>query len=1239
MEIRSGIVDGKYGIVNKIGGGGFSEVYLVAGAQGECALKLLKEVSTSGGHVALEEFKNEFAVLKNLNHPHIARILDFGYDDELERYYYTSEMIRGANLFDATDDLPVGDVMDLIVQSLRALEYLHSFHIYHFDIKSANVLVIPGKPPAVKLIDFGLAGIDPRGRLIGTPSYMSPEIVNRETADGRSDLYSLTVLWYFCLARYNPFRTKVPRETMQNQVRLVPPPPSTFNGDVPPWMDAIIMRLLQKNPAKRFSHAARVMREINRFSSKKYPLETRETLVSYLPQEGELIGRKQEMEIAQRALSELTEGDARWKALLIQGALGSGKTRFVREFKYDAQLADVRVHMANAGSRDEYALWCDGFSRHLSAGEGSQVFILEDVEALVIDEAASQNLLALVSKARRPVRGAKVMLLISTTESEGEQFMSSLSSLIPESVHLKNFTPQELTSYLASLTGLEEPPAPLVDGIFKRTDGNPLFVTEVLKALIIGGGLFDEGGRWRATVFEDVGVDFTKVEIPSTVEGLLLDRVGRLEAGERTLLEALAVASRPSSGDELGAYAEIADPFPSLRALVQLELVDRTEEHRFVFRNELLGSTLYASLPLIERRRYHDRVARLLETGGASFETVAHHRCYGTDEAKALEACMALGELYLKRGLGKNAATYLACAEEFVPLGDVERRVDVLLKHGEALLIGKDYVGAETLFGQVEKLLPKLPEAERTERLKVDTLIRLGGTYMKLMSLGRARAAFTQAKVHLHTKLTDRVKEMCSENFLGSVLTSEGRYREARELFERTRAAWRKLDAEDRALVTNNDLGMVLLALQETESARSIFEEDLSFAKVLGDDLLIGRSLYNVAQLATAQGKYDEAVESYKQCAEVCKRSENTELLLRAYNGLGNIFHLKGQLDESISYYERGLALHERAGDARGGAAISVNIGIIENARQQYDAALDALIPAIDLIKGLRDKTAADWAALSRGLLELGDVYKNLDELDAAVGSLEQAYDIAVSHESAARQRLWILLTMAEVAKRKGDHARFESLISQMKPIAATDDERKRIVEMESPLPQEKGMASAEQPSREDAEAQELIDALSDWARLAKENARLMEEISKKLQFLREGLVAPPPRAAKRAAIDELNVYDPSKTWRDYERIIIAKAYQANGYHVATTAAALGIAVATLYNKVREWNLRKRENPVYQDPFIYDEKKTLDAYIPLVFKAALEHADGRPSRAIANLGVSQGYFYKIMKVWRDSSSA
>ena len=117
----------------------------------------------------------------------------------------------------------------------------------------------------------------------------------------------------------------------------------------------------------------------------------------------------------------------------------------------------------------------------------------------------------------------------------------------------------------------------------------------------------------------------------------------------------------------------------------------------------------------------------------------------------------------------------------------------------------------------------------------------------------------------------------------------------------------------------------------------------------------------------------------------------------------------------------------------------------------------------------------------------------------------------------------------------------------------------------------------------------------------------------------------------KKIPIDEKNFLDPEKTWDQYETVIIAKCYEANDSKKGATAEMLDISPSTLYKKIREADLDNRNNPLYADPFVYQKGETLKSFIPRIFKAALEFCDNHPYAAIKRLGISQGYFYKIMK--------
>jgi len=1092
MEVeRFEIIDRKYKVKSVLGGGGFSDVYLVEGPDGPCALKLLKGELASLKKSALEEFKNEFSILKDMRHPHIAAILDFGFDEAIERYYYTSELIEGRDILNASRDLKLETVTDLFVQALRALGYIHSFRIYHFDVKAANVLVLKGREPSVKIIDFGLAGLDPKGRLIGTPSYMSPEIVARERADGRADLYSLGVLWYSCVTHKNPFRARNANETISRQQKLIPPPPSKVNPTLPKWLDSVIMRLLEKNPANRFPNAAAVIREINRLGEKAYPLETRETLLSYLPDEGRFVGREGELASLETDLDVMSQVEGMAGGCLVQGGLGTGKTRLLRELKYRAQLKDIRIEWASALEQEDFKSWSERLAMHLAEGKGLCAFILDDAQHALDGEVSRASLLALVSRARRPAATATAWIAISTRPLANEEVGASLAALLPSTVSMKPFTREELGDYIVSLTGLATPPQALIDGLYDRTEGNPLFLTELLRSLIEGGGLFDEHGRWNEAIFEDVGVDFSKAAIPGTVGGLLLERASSLSDEGRRMLEALAAAARPATAAELGRWTGNDNPGPIAMQLVSQGMLDRVEGFALRFHNALLGQVIYDAMPFGHRTALHDRMAADLKASGAAEEWVLEHASRGSDEQAAFDAAMELGERALKAGRGEEAAKFIGRALDLVDTADVEKCVEVQMKLGEAYLIGHDYTAATEHFSAVEATIASSAASPAMAKWRAEVLTRLGGTYIKLGQFERARTAFHDAKGALTQSGGDMKLDLTIQNFLGNIQFLEGNLEGARRTFTETDLAARVLPEEDSSKVTNNDLGVVLTALNELDDAEGVLARDLEVAQRLGDDLLIGRANYNLAQLWRARCDYRMAIESYRQCIEVCRRSHNIELLLRAYNGLGNAYQMIEDSDQSITFYERGMALHERTGDLRGGAAIAINMGLVESARKRPDAALDHLVPAVEYLRSIPEKTASDWAALSRGLLELGDIARGAGRLDEARMRLEEARGIATRIPQAAPQRFWIMATLAEVAQGQGRKGEVADLIGMLESVATSDQEKAAYEDLAKrlgaePAATERSMgaaspaASAHSPYEKILEINKLISAEND---------------------------------------------------------------------------------------------------------------------------------------------------------------
>ena len=215
-----------------------------------------------------DQFKMALELAQTLQHPHITRIYGGGQCRQ-GNWYIASEYNEGGSLRDRLTigrGLPMPAIVRSMGQACNALAYAHRRGIYHRDLKPENVMF--SKVDEVKLGDFGVArivaqkSITARGMLVGTPEYMSVEQIRGQETDERSDLYSLGIILYEMLTGRRPFEATDPLAVLDQQLHVVPPPPSQFDRFLPEGLDAITLRALAKDPAARFQSAEELARAL-----------------------------------------------------------------------------------------------------------------------------------------------------------------------------------------------------------------------------------------------------------------------------------------------------------------------------------------------------------------------------------------------------------------------------------------------------------------------------------------------------------------------------------------------------------------------------------------------------------------------------------------------------------------------------------------------------------------------------------------------------------------------------------------------------------------------------------------------------------------------------------------------------------------------------------------------------------------------------------------------------------------
>ena len=205
-------------------------------------------------------FLREIKLMASLNHPNIAQLRTaFTANNQL---VMIMEYVEGSTLADRLEKhgpIPVPEALNYIGEVLNALSYAHHQHVIHRDIKPANIMVTP--EGAVKLMDFGIAragdghSLTMTGTTLGSLGYMSPEQVQGEATDARSDLYSVGVSLYEMVTGQRPFRADSDFSLMTAHVRELPKPPVELQPGLPPALNEIILMSISKDPAQRFQSA------------------------------------------------------------------------------------------------------------------------------------------------------------------------------------------------------------------------------------------------------------------------------------------------------------------------------------------------------------------------------------------------------------------------------------------------------------------------------------------------------------------------------------------------------------------------------------------------------------------------------------------------------------------------------------------------------------------------------------------------------------------------------------------------------------------------------------------------------------------------------------------------------------------------------------------------------------------------------------------------------------------------
>jgi Nif-specific regulatory protein len=972
---------GSFELVRELGSGGFGTVWLARSpfSSEDVALKILKTegVQTQG------QFKEEFSLLTALHHPHLAQVYDFGKAQEGERNFFTSEYCSGHEIAQATEGRDADYVEEAFVQILMALDYIHAAGVIHFDIKPTNILLHDvGGHPRVKLVDFGLA-VRWTGQIRGqwgTLATMAPEILTQsQFVDHRADLYSLGMVLLHCLTRQWPFDIKDPNQVVEWQLRQSLP--ENFWNDfpkIPKYMQEIIEKTIQKNPAKRFSSARAVLNFINLATNNKYS-EIEQKLHLTIPSNGPLVERDTILNNIQeqfKAIFMKSENNRISPVVSIVGERGVGKTRLLDEMRHFIQLHDVTLISITCQWQSQ--IWNElqkivdttlEFQSTLTS-ESSAAMALWPIRQMahdLIDKAkqkplclffddyhqADDETLQLVSALKNRIQFSRkqgepipLMIVVANESQSQNQSQNQSKDEDDKTVHkVSKLSQAAILQYLQLVIGNGSSLKNLAQLLYDYSGGLPLLMVEGLRYI-------------RSHIADG---EIPK-ELPPPQVSLLYDEVlQKLAPNERLALMVLSILKRPIDEAELAqvTHSTSIELNNIMRRMIEWDLVKKNYQPIiYQISSQGLGMSLVETLPEEEKRTLHYKIAEGLEqVEGASFEEKALHWEGARQKQKALNYYHMAGDSLQSIGKLASAAHCLMKALPLCQKGSLEWE-KLILDITSLLIYAGRYQEAEDYLGVMAHHPPTVRQQEVA-----------GWLDFKRRRFSEAKQHYERALKILHGE--EKKKHVELKNALANIALQTGDAEQAVRLFEESLQGERQLPPEDIVKITNNHLGLALSLVGETERALDFFQDKLRLFESQELHVHVIPIYNSMGYVYLKASRYREAHAVLAKALELAERTGNLHAIFSILGNLITTLTKEGQYAECLNILKKMLQYQERLGTLRDlsynllrQGSVYLNLGIEEIARVNFDRGRQ-------LAEEISDQGLMAWFNMMEGYLEM----------------------------------------------------------------------------------------------------------------------------------------------------------------------------------------------------------------------------------------------------------------------------
>ncbi len=1011
-------------------------------------LNLSFSVAPDHGDLRMALLK-EFRVMASLRHPHIVSVLDYGIDDG--QPFFTMELIRQPQtILQYAETADPARLPRLIGEVLQALQYIHHHGILHRDLKPANVMVDRG---TIKLVDFGLAvTFDEASGFFGTVGYLAPEILfgvfdeDDPAAGIRVDLYALGVIAYEMFSGRHPYKLTAIEDLMQ-RIQTE----SLDFSRIPPPLVPLLHGLLAYPPNERFSSAGAALEALHKAqegdsTNDNEPSNVRESLL----QAAKFIGRRIELETLQEAFD--TAGRQSGSGWLIGGESGVGKSRLVDELRiYSLVHGGLVLHgQAVEGGGMPYQIWRMPIRRLVIAvpptdAEASHLkTVLPEIETLLarpipdaptltgrayIERLANtlidllrrsdQSVLLLVEDIHwalgedrsllaalmRFASELPVMIVTTYRDDEAPYLQAALPTM--HTMRLNRLSDQEIAQFCQAMLGRTSEQPELVDLLRRETEGNALFIVEVMRTLA------EEAGR-----LSDIGrVTLPQAVFAGGIQEVVQRRLSRLPDWVLPGLERAAILGRTIE-DALFHWI-----IPSKQRAAWLHecseaAILEVRDNQWRFAHDKLRDGVLQRIAPDARAALHRAAAQQIERTFPNDENQAerlieHWRGAG-DDARELDYLMPVTHrLAILSADYQRAEGMIQRALEMMSEDDPRRPI-LLNRMAETQWRMNQWSDSLASAEEAGKYAKKLGD----KQAYAHSLRLTGAVLMHTVDPQSGRKSFERS-LELSREIGDEKGVADALNLLGTLEWAEGNLDAAGAYYRQSLEIRLRQEEEFGIAVALNNVATIAGTRGDYAAVREYCVESIKIKSRIGDRRGVAVSYFNMAAAATYMGDLDDARMYFQHSLEIRRAIKDNIGMGDCYYGLGELARLTGDLLDARELTQKSIDLRMETGDQDGKSQCLHAFGLISELEGDYEIAVLMMEESLNI-----RRTIDDAFGQVESLRGLASVALTTRRMEAAQSHLSEALEIVQQHPELLASQISLVEIGARLLNAQGDMER-----------------------------------------------------------------------------------------------------------------------------------------------------------------------------------------------------------------------